>query len=102
MDFVHLHVHSHYSLLDGAIHIEDLVQTAVNFGMKSVALTDHGNLFGAYEFHDLALKAGITPIFGIEAYISPTHRTDRSMGRIETAAYHMLLLAITDKVGATS
>ncbi|MEI6217348.1 MAG: DNA polymerase III subunit alpha [bacterium] len=97
MDFVHLHVHSHYSLLDGAVHIEDLVQTAVNFGMKSVALTDHGNLFGAYEFHDLALKAGITPIFGIEAYISPTHRTDRSMGRIETAAYHILLLAINDE-----
>lgn len=97
MDFVHLHVHSHYSLLDGAIRTEDLVDAAVNAGMKSVALTDHGNLFGAYEFHKLATKAGITPILGIEAYISPTSRQDRSMGGIETAAYHMLLLAINNK-----
>lgn len=96
MDFVHLHVHSHYSLLDGAIHIKDLVKTAAEYGMKSVALTDHGNLFGAYEFHNLTSKAGITPIYGMEAYISPTHRSDRSMGHIETAAYHVLLLAISN------
>ncbi|MEI6970903.1 MAG: DNA polymerase III subunit alpha, partial [bacterium] len=97
MDFVHLHVHSHYSLLDGAIHLDALAKTAAKYGMKSVALTDHGNLFGAYEFHTEADKAGVKPIYGMEAYISPTHRSDRSMGQIETAAYHILLLAMDNE-----
>ncbi|MCJ7543989.1 MAG: DNA polymerase III subunit alpha [Phycisphaerae bacterium] len=94
--FAHLHVHSHYSLLDGGNRIEDLVTTAAALGMDSIALTDHGNLFGAVEFALAAQEAGIKPILGMEAYISPTSRTDRSMGNIQTAAYHLLLLAASD------
>ena len=94
--FVHLHVHSHYSLLDGGNRIEDLVTTAAALGMESLALTDHGNLFGAMEFALAAREAGIKPILGMEAYISPTTRHDRSMGNIQTAAYHLLLLAATE------
>jgi DNA polymerase-3 subunit alpha len=88
-----LHVHSHYSLLDGGNRIKDLVRTAKQHGMDSIALTDHGNLFGAVEFYNAAKKEGIKAILGMEAYISPTTRQDRSMGRIDTAAYHLLLLA---------
>ena len=91
--FVHLHVHSHYSLLDGAIKIKDLVKAAKGHGMPAVALTDHGNLFGAMEFYSAAREAGIKPILGLEAYISPTTRQDRSMGSQSTASYHMVLLA---------
>ena len=92
--FVHLHVHSHYSLLDGANRIKDLVQTAGRLGMDTLALTDHGNLFGAVDFYTTAKKAGLRPILGLEAYISPTTRRDRSMGNQKEAAYHLLLLAM--------
>ena len=92
--FVHLHVHSNYSLLDGTIRLAELAEAAKAQGMGAVALTDHGNLFGAVEFYTAAQKAGIKPILGIEAYISPTGRQDRSMGNIQTAAYHMILLAM--------
>ena len=91
--FTHLHVHSHYSLLDGACRLKDLVKSAKAFGMNSLAITDHGNLFGALEFYNAAKAGGIKPILGMEAYISPTTRFDRSMGGIGTAAYHMVLLA---------
>ena len=91
--FVHLHVHSHYSLLDGANRIQDLVETAKGFGMDALALTDHGNLFGAVDFYTAAREAGVKPILGIEAYISPTRRRDKSMGMKE-ASYHLLLLAM--------
>ena len=92
--FVHLHVHSHYSLLDGGNRIEDLVESAKAMGMEALAITDHGNLFGAIEFYKAAKDAGIRPILGMEAYISPTTRQDRTMGNIQTAAYHLLLLAM--------
>jgi DNA polymerase III subunit alpha len=92
--FVHLHVHSHYSLLDGANRIGELVDTAKGFGMSSLALTDHGNLFGAVDFYATARKAGIKPILGLEAYISPTTRQDRSMGNAHDACYHLILLAM--------
>ncbi len=92
--FVHLHVHSHYSLLDGACQIKDLVKAAAAAGMDSLALTDHGNLFGAIDFYNTARAEGVRPILGMEAYISPTDRFDKSMGRITTASYHMLLLAM--------
>jgi len=92
--FVHLHVHSHYSLLDGAIRIDDLLRRTAELNMDAVALTDHGNLFGAIEFYTAAHSAGIKPILGIEAYISPTSRFDRSMRNIQTAAYHLILLAM--------
>jgi hypothetical protein len=67
--FTHLHVHSHYSLLDGAIDIDGLVGEASRLGMGSLALTDHGNLFGSIEFYVKARKAGINPILGCEAYL---------------------------------
>ncbi len=95
-DFVHLHVHSHYSLLDGGNRIEQLVEAARSFGMKSLALTDHGNLFGAIEFYTKATAASLKPILGLEAYISPTTRSDRSMGNIRDASYHLILLAMNE------
>jgi DNA polymerase-3 subunit alpha len=94
--FAHLHVHSHYSLLDGGNRIEDLVSTAAALGMDSLALTDHGNLFGAVDFYQAAKAGGLRPILGMEAYISPTTRQDRTMGNIQTAAYHLLLLAMNE------
>jgi DNA polymerase-3 subunit alpha len=94
--FVHLHVHSHYSLLDGAAKVSSLVETAAELGMSYLALTDHGNLFGAVDFYLSANKAGVKPILGIEAYISPTTRDDRSMGNPTTACYHLLLLAMNE------
>lgn len=95
MDFVHLHVHSHYSLLDGLNRIDDLIARAKAQGMKALALTDHGNLYGAYEFYSAARAANLKPILGMEAYISPTTRQDKSMGNQSKAAYHLLLLAVS-------
>ncbi|MFE6994415.1 DNA polymerase III subunit alpha [Microbacterium sp. NPDC057659] len=77
--FVHLHVHSEYSMLDGAARVGPLVQEAVKQGMPAVAVTDHGNTFAAFEFYRTAQAAGIKPIIGIEAYVTPgTHRGDRT------------------------
>ncbi len=76
-EFVHLHVHSDYSFLLGACKITDLVKRVGALGMKACALTDHGNMLGAIEFYDAALKAGIKPIIGIEAYVAPKSRFDR-------------------------
>ncbi|MBS3820191.1 MAG: DNA polymerase III subunit alpha [Planctomycetes bacterium] len=92
--FTHLHVHSHYSLLDGATTVKRLVDRAVETGMDSLALSDHGNLFGACDFYSTCKAADIKPVLGLEAYISPTSRTDRSMGDQRTACYHLLLLAM--------
>ncbi|OPX21748.1 MAG: hypothetical protein B1H04_06120, partial [Planctomycetales bacterium 4484_123] len=92
--FVHLHVHSEYSLLDGGNRIHQLVARTAEMGMDALALTDHGNLFGAIEFYTACRDAGIKPILGMEAYSSPTTRDDRSMGNIKTAAYHLILLAM--------
>jgi len=94
--FVHLHVHSHYSLLDGAAQGKALVAEAAKHGMTTLAMTDHGNLFGAIDFYTAAKKADIKPILGMEAYISPTTRQDRSMANITTASYHMILLAMNE------
>nr|WP_223690820.1 DNA polymerase III subunit alpha [Leifsonia poae] len=80
--FVHLHVHSEYSMLDGAARIKPLVDAAVEQGMPAVAVTDHGNMFGAFDFWRTATEAGIKPIIGTEAYLTPgTHRTDRTRVR---------------------
>jgi len=75
--FTHLHVHSHYSLLDGLAKIDDLINRAKELGMDSLALTDHGNLYGAVEFYKKAKKAGIKPILGVEAYLAPHSRFDK-------------------------
>ncbi len=94
MSFVHLHTHSEYSLLDGANRIPDLVRKAQEFEMPGLALTDHGCLFGAWQFHKTARKAGLKPIVGMEAYVAPGDRRDRSRGgQGERAYYHLVLLA---------
>jgi DNA polymerase III subunit alpha len=90
--FVHLHVHSHYSLLDGLGKIPELVNRAVELGMPALALTDHGVLHGAIEFFTVCQKAGIKPIIGQEIYVAPRKLTDKSSG-IDTRPYHMVLLA---------
>ncbi len=97
-DFVHLHTHSHYSLLDCTATIEKLVQAAVDGGMKALAVTDHGNMFGAVEFYDAAKQAGIKPIIGYEAYVAPDSRFSRQARGIAEASYHLTLLA-ADETG---
>src|SRR5512136_384490 len=91
--FVHLHLHSQYSLLDGAITFERLFERCKKLGMSSVAVTDHGNMFGAVEFYTKAKAAEIKPIIGIEAYIAPGSRLDRTKTAISDAAFHLILLA---------
>src|SRR5437588_11207582 len=90
--FVHLHLHTEYSLLDGAVRMKELMRKAAEFKMPAVAMTDHGNLFGAIEFYQEAQNAGIKPIIGCEAYIAPRSHKDRSSWMRE-AAYHFTLLA---------
>lgn len=85
MKFTHLHTHSHYSLLDGLAKIDDLVARAKELGMESLALTDHGNLYGAVEFYAKAKKAGIKPVLGMEAYVAKGSRLDRKLTRDESA-----------------
>jgi DNA polymerase-3 subunit alpha len=96
--FVHLHVHTQYSLLDGANRIDALVQEAKGFGMPALAITDHGNLFGAIEFYQKATAAGIKPIIGCEAYLAPKSRFDREGQFAHNEYYHLILLA-ADKTG---
>src|SRR5256714_8992493 len=90
--FVHLHLHTEYSLLDGSIRMKELMKKAAEFNMPSVAITDHGNLFGAIEFYQEAQRAGVKPIIGCEAYIAPRSHRDRSSSMRESA-YHFTLLA---------
>ncbi|MES2201524.1 MAG: DNA polymerase III subunit alpha [candidate division FCPU426 bacterium] len=98
MAFVHLHVHSDHSLLDGAAKLESLVLRARELGMHSLALTDHGNLHGAVEFYHLCLKNGIKPILGMEAYVAPGSRFERSARHgLSDAAHHLILLARDDQ-----
>lgn len=91
--FVHLHTHSHYSLLDGLSKIDGLVKRVKEFGMDALALTDHGNLYGAIEFYQKAVRAGIKPIIGMEAYVAPHDMRERKKGEDERAYYHLVLLA---------
>jgi len=89
--FVHLHCHSHYSLLDGASSIPRLVKRAKEHGMNALAITDHGNLHGALQFYQLARKEGINPIIGYEAYVAPGSRLKKGGGPSEKS-YHLTLL----------
>lgn len=91
--FVHLHLHTQYSLLDGAIKIDELMETVKNFKMPAVAITDHGNMFGAIEFYSKAIKAGIKPIIGCEIYLSKGSRFDRQPKGLSDNTYHLILLA---------
>lgn len=92
-EFIHLHVHSEYSLLDGAIRFKDLVKTAGEFGMTAAALTDHGNMHGALEFYETAREHGIKPILGCEIYVAPKSRHDRNAGAAGERMHHLILLA---------
>jgi DNA polymerase-3 subunit alpha len=91
--FVHLHCHSHFSLLDGAASIPRLVQRARDHGMDALALTDHGNLHGAIQFYKEAIKNDLKPILGYEAYIAPGSRSDRTASSMKESSYHLTLLA---------
>ncbi len=94
--FTHLHLHSQYSLLDGAIPFGRLFARCKDYGMDAVALTDHGNMFGAIDFYTKARSAGIKPIIGIEAYIAPGSRHDKGGGGgVKENAFHLILLAET-------
>ena len=89
--FVHLHVHSEYSLLDGACRIERLVEKVKALGQPAVAITDHGVMYGAIEFYHAAKKAGVKPIIGCEVYVAPRTRFDKQH-RVDSSPYHMVLL----------
>ena len=97
-DFVHLHLHTEYSLLDGACRISDVVDKAHECKMPAVAMTDHGNMFGAIEFYKTAQEKGLKPIIGCETYIAPGSRLDKKSTNARDAAFHLVLLA-KDEVG---
>ena len=90
-DFVHLHVHSEYSLLDGALRIKDIARRAKELGMKAVALTDHGVMYGVVDFYEAARAEGIKPIIGCEVYVAPRTRFDKTAG-VDNALSHLVLL----------
>ena len=96
-DFVHLHVHTQYSLLDGAIRIDDLLERATDFGMQALAVTDHGTMFGAVEFYQKAIKAGIKPIIGCEIYVAPRSRFDKTP--MDNKELSHLILLVKDQEG---
>jgi DNA polymerase-3 subunit alpha len=96
INFVHLHLHSEYSILDGAIRIDELVQRVKELGMPGVAITDHGNIFGAVNFFFKAKKAGIKPIIGVETYVAKKSRFEKDK---EGKGYHHLTLLVKNKIG---
>ena len=96
-EFVHLHLHSQYSLLDGAIKIKELVRKVARMKMPAVALTDHGGMIGAVDFYEQAVNEGIRPILGAEVYVAPGSRHDRNAGQGGDRSHHMILLAESDQ-----
>ena len=95
--FVHLHNHTHFSLLDGACRIKDLVKQARKFNMPAAAITDHGNMFGAVKFYMSMMKEGIKPIIGMETYVAPGSRFEKKSDHRSQNAYHLILLARNQK-----
>ncbi len=96
--FVHLHLHTHYSLLDAAIRINDLADQVARLEMPAVAITDHGNIFGAFQFHRAALKAGVKPVIGCEVYVAPGDHRERAPVAGRRKPYdHLVLLAENDR-----
>ena len=94
-NFVHLHLHSQYSLLDGAIKLDELITRAKEFKMPAIAVTDHGNMFGAVEFYSKAMSAGVKPIIGCEVYVAPGSRFTKGNARGSSeASYHLVLLCM--------
>lgn len=96
MNFTHLHVHSEYSLLDGSSKIKEIVARAKELGMDSIAITDHGVMYGAIDFYRAALEAGIRPIIGCEVYVAPASRFDRETSQGDDRYNHLVLLAEND------
>ena len=92
-DFVHLHLHSEYSLLDGACRLDELVEEGARLGMKAMAITDHGNMFGAVAFHDACRDKGLKPILGCEIYVATGSRFDKQAASASEAYNHLTLLA---------
>jgi DNA polymerase III subunit alpha len=92
-EFIHLHLHTQYSLLDGACRIPEILTLANQHKMDSLAITDHGNMFGAIDFYLEAQRCGIKPIIGCEAYVAPASRLDKTSSAINEASYHLILLA---------
>ena len=90
--FAHLHLHTEFSMLDGAARVSDVVQAAQRDGQPAVAITDHGVLYGAVDFFKAAVNEGIKPIIGVEAYVTPGSRFDRPP-RSQNVRYHLTLLA---------
>ncbi|MBQ8669695.1 MAG: PHP domain-containing protein, partial [Oscillospiraceae bacterium] len=90
-DFVHLHVHTEYSLLDGACRIRQLVARAKELGQPAVAITDHGAMYGVIDFYKEAKKQGIKPVIGCEVYVSQRSRFDKTYG-VDNTYYHLVLL----------
>jgi DNA polymerase-3 subunit alpha len=96
--FAHLHLHSHYSLLDATIRIPELARQVARLGMSAVALTDHGNIFGAFQFHRAAVAEGIRPVIGCEVYVAPGDHRDRSPVPGRRRPYdHLVLLAVNGR-----
>ena len=96
--FVHLHVHTEFSLLDGAIRINRMLNKARDLEMESAAITDHGNMFGIVQFYDQAVKKGIRPVIGCEVYVAPGNRRERSPSSDGSPnAYHLVLLVMNDQ-----
>ncbi len=93
MSFTHLHVHTEYSLLDGSCKIKELIGRAKELGMKNLAITDHGNMYGVIDFYRAAKDAGINPVIGCEVYVAPGSRFDREVSKGEERYNHLVLLA---------
>ncbi len=96
-EFVHLHCHTEFSLLNGAVKVENLVRRAVELKFPSIALTDHGNLFGAIQFYSEAMHEGIKPIIGMDAYVAPGSRFEKQTHGIKEASFHLTLLAMNEQ-----
>ena len=96
MAFTHLHVHTEYSLLDGSCKIKELAARAKELGMDSMAVTDHGVMYGVIDFYRAAKEVGIKPIIGCEVYVAPGSRFDRETSNGEDRYYHLVLLAEND------
>ena len=94
MSFTHLHVHTEYSLLDGSCKIKELIARAAELGMKNIAITDHGNMYGVIEFYRAARAAGINPVIGCEVYVAPGSRFDREVTKGEGRYWQRITLDI--------
>ncbi len=95
-DFVHLHVHTEYSLLDGINRVKTLPEYISGLGQRALAITDHGNVSGSYKFYKSCRQANIKPIIGMEAYYTVNDRTVREVDDLDSAYYHLILIALND------